>query len=87
MNSFSFVLTHAFIECSYDIVKDVAKTELNWRISRNELFTSDWDVYFAELGIDSDMLAQMKPWQKINHFPAMYLIARKTFLGKNLKKL
>ena len=87
MNSFSFVLTQAFIECSYDIVKDVAKAELNWRISRNELFTSDWDVYFAELGIDSDMLAQMKPWQKINHFPAMYLIARKTFLGKNLKKL
>lgn len=33
------------------------------------------------------MLSQMKPWQKINHFPAMYLIARKTFLGKNLKKL
>jgi len=29
----------------------------------------------------------MKPYQKINHFPAMYLIARKTFLGKNLKKL
>jgi tubulin polyglutamylase TTLL6/13 len=29
----------------------------------------------------------MKPYQKINHFPAMYLIARKTFLGRNLKKL
>jgi tubulin polyglutamylase TTLL6/13 len=60
---------------------------LGWRITRNENFNSEWDVYFADLGIDSEHLAQMKPYQKINHFPAMYLIARKTFLGKNLKKL
>ena len=76
-----------FIECTYDIVRDVAKQDLNWRITRNENFNSEWDVYFAEFGIDSEHLMQMKPYQKINHFPAMYLIARKTFLGKNLKKL
>ena len=76
-----------FKECTYDIVKDVAKVDLGWRVTRNENFNSEWDVYFADLGIDSEHLAQMKPYQKINHFPAMYLIARKTFLGKNLKKL
>jgi tubulin polyglutamylase TTLL6/13 len=75
------------IECTYDIVRDVSKVDLGWRVTRNENFNSEWDVYFADLGIDSEHLAQMKPYQKINHFPAMYLIARKTFLGKNLKKL
>lgn len=69
-------------------MKEVAKEELGWRISKKENFTqAEWDVWFAELGVDSDMLSHMKPYQKINHFPAMYLIARKTFLGKNLKKL
>jgi tubulin polyglutamylase TTLL6/13 len=75
------------VECTYDILKDVAKNQLGWRITRNENFNSEWDVFFADLGIDSEHLASMKPYQKINHFPAMYLIARKTFLGKNLKKL
>ena len=65
----------------------MAKEDLKWRITRNENFNSEWDVYFAEYGVDSEMLSQMKPYQKINHFPAMYLIARKTYLGKNLKKL
>jgi hypothetical protein len=29
----------------------------------------------------------MKPYQRVNHFPAMFLIHRKTFLAKNLKKM
>jgi hypothetical protein len=29
----------------------------------------------------------MKSYQKVNHFPAMYQIARKTFLAKNLKRM
>lgn len=47
----------ALIECSYDIVKQVAKDDLKWRVSKNEIFTSEWDVFFAELGVDSDMLS------------------------------
>mmetsp|Transcript_43854 Transcript_43854/g.42362 ORF Transcript_43854/g.42362 Transcript_43854/m.42362 type:complete len:118 (-) Transcript_43854:1291-1644(-) len=74
-------------KCTYDIIPEVAKADLNWKVSRNENFSAEWDVFWADLGVDSDMLSMMKPYQKINHFPAMYLIARKTFLGKNLKKI
>jgi tubulin polyglutamylase TTLL6/13 len=56
-------------------------------VSKNINFSCEWDVFWADLGVVSEMLSLMKPYQKINHFPAMYLIARKTFLGKNLKKL
>ncbi len=67
-------------------MRDIVKQDLNWRITRNENFNSEWDLFFADLGVDSEMLSQMKPYQKINHFPAMLMIARKTFLSKNLKK-
>ena len=65
------------IECTYDIVRDVAKVDLGWRVTRNENFNSEWDVYFADLGIDSEHLAQMKPYQKINHFPQSFELTRK----------
>jgi len=29
----------------------------------------------------------MKPYQKVNHFPGMYTLARKNYLGKNLMKM
>jgi len=35
----------------------VAKEDLKWRVSRNENFNSEWDVFFAELGVDSEMLS------------------------------
>jgi hypothetical protein len=67
-------------------VKEVAKRDMQWRVSTNENLQSDWDIYFAELGVDSELLSSLKPYQKINHFPATYHIARKTLLAKNLKR-
>jgi tubulin polyglutamylase TTLL6/13 len=62
--------------------------EMGWRISKDQDWTKgDWDLWWNDLGIDSYFLTQAKSYQKVNHFPAMYQIARKTYLAKNLRRL
>ena len=39
------------------------------------------------MAVQPETLARMRPYQKINHFPGMYCLARKNHLGKNLMKL
>jgi hypothetical protein len=45
------------LECTYDIFTEVSKDRLNWKITKNENFNSEWDVWWADLGIDSEMLS------------------------------
>ena len=58
-----------------------------WRVTKSENPNQEFDIYWNDIGIDSDRLASLKPYQKTNHFPAMFQITRKTFLAKNLKRL
>lgn len=61
---------------------------MGWAVISDEEFQeSEWDLWFADLGVESEKLKQMKSYQKCNHFPAMYQCARKNFLAKNLKRL
>ena len=60
---------------------------MGWRVSKNENPLSEFDVFWQDLGIDSERLSSLKLYQKVNHFPAMYQITRKTFLARNLKRL
>ena len=71
----------------YPLIEQVAKQEMNWRVSKTENPNAEFDVYWNDIGIDSERLASLKPYQKTNHFPAMFQITRKTFLAKNLKRL
>lgn len=58
--------------------------EMEWRVSATE-DGGEWDVCWSDLGIPSEKLQKMREWQRINHFPAMYLICRKNLLAKHLK--
>ena len=60
---------------------------MNWRVTKSENPNQDFDVYWNDMWIDPDKLTSLKPYQKANHFPAMFQITRKTFLAKNLKRL
>ena len=50
------------LECSYDVVAEVAKQQMGWKVSRNENFGAEWDVFWADLGVDSEMLSVMRPY-------------------------
>jgi len=72
----------------YPLIDEVAKEVFNWKVSKELDWTKgDWDLWWSDLGIDSTFLGNLKLYQKVNHFPTMYQIARKTCLAKNLKRL
>lgn len=70
------------------MIDAVAKEVMGWRVSKEEDYTrGDFDLWWTDLGIDGSFLAQLKCYQKVNHFPAIFQIARKAFLARNLKRL
>ena len=75
------------VETEYPLIEQVAKQDMQWRVTKSENPNQEFDIYWNDIGIDSDKLSSLKPYQKTNHFPAMYHITRKTFLAKNLKRL
>jgi len=44
----------------------------------------DWDVWWIDGPILPTLLLKMKPYQRTNHMPACYVIARKNLLARNL---
>ena len=56
--------------------------ELNMRTTINE--EEDWDIWFIDGPIIPALLIRMKNYQRTNHSPGMYALARKNLLAKNL---
>lgn len=69
----------------YPLIAEIVKCDLNWRISEDD--SEEWDVMWTDSSVPTERLNKMKHYQRINHFPGMYLLSRKNFLALNLKKL
>lgn len=67
------------------MVKYVGKKLFHWNLSYNP--ETEWDVLWTDNAVSPETLAKMKPFQKINHFPGMYSIAKKNHLGRNLMRM
>lgn len=44
----------------------------------------DWDLWWIDGPTIPALLVKMQPYQRTNHFPGMYALARKNLLAKNL---
>jgi tubulin polyglutamylase TTLL6/13 len=69
----------------YEVIKRVGELS-NYQLSSSSE-DDEWDLYWHDLGISTERLTRMKPYQKINHFPGMQGLARKNQLGRNLYKM
>ncbi|CAF3048765.1 unnamed protein product [Rotaria sp. Silwood2] len=69
--------------CKYECVRRAAK-RLNFREVADE---DDWNVYWTDTSVGIERVAQMKKWQKINHFPGMSEICRKDSLTRNMSRM
>ena len=79
-------LTVNISETQYPVVRHVLKRARGWRISTDPE-SLNYDLWWTDGAVEPDKLARMRPYQKINHFPGMYALARKNFLARNLTKL
>lgn len=85
----------------YDVVKKVARKVLNFKTKEYKedhdggihkgvgggKLSSKWDITWHDLAISPDFMAKMEPFQKVNHFPGMYIVCRKNLLARNLIKM
>lgn len=78
----------------YHVVRYVARTIFNMRLSNYSQTNTDcfedkheWDLLWTDGIVKVDTLYKMKGYQRINHFPGMYALARKDHLARNLARL
>lgn len=70
----------------YEIVRHVVKKIFHWKLSHDDE-SDEWDVFWTDSAVQPEKLSKMRHYQRINHFPGMYLISRKNYLAFNLGKL
>lgn len=77
-------MTHA--DTKYPVVRLVTKKLMGWKLQRSPEATN-WDVMWTDNAVQPEQLSKMQPHQKINHFPGMYSLSRKNYLGRNLVRM
>ena len=80
-------------QTKYNIVRYVARTIFKMRLSGAPYMpdysnpNDEWDLLWTDGTVQVDKLYRMKPYQRINHFPGMYALARKNHLAINLSRM
>ena len=77
--------------CKYDCVRDGA-LKRGWRtVDAGKGPTGDEEercnVYWIDVANIYERMKAVKPWQRINHFPGMTNIARKSRMAQNLERM
>lgn len=69
----------------YPLIEQICR-ELNYQISYQKV-SFQQDVMWRDTAISVDFLANMQPYQKINHFPGMSNLSRKAQLTRNIRRM
>ena len=72
-------------QTKYMVVRYVGKKVYHMKLTRSD--EEDWDVCWQDGAVSCDQLQKMRPYQRINHFPGMYALARKNHLARNLMRM
>ncbi|EGR32668.1 tubulin-tyrosine ligase family protein, putative [Ichthyophthirius multifiliis] len=81
-----YKITMNVSDTQYPVVKFVGKKLLKWRLSYDSENT-ECDIYWTDNAVQPEQLGKMQAYQKINHFPGMFILARKNYLARHLKKM
>ncbi len=67
------------------MVKEVLRYRFNYHLTRRG--RSDWDIAWWDGPPPIDLIAKLQPWQRVNHVPGIFNLARKNMLGNHLMKM
>lgn len=68
----------------YEVLEDCA-AETGFTLSTDE--EEDWDIWWIDGPIIPTLLMKLKHYQRTNHLPGVYVLARKNLLAKNLNMM
>ena len=71
-------------QTKYRVVKKSCR-KLDFKL--NEDPNLDWDLYWADTGLQPQIVQKMQSYQRINHYPGMASLAHKHNLSRNLKRM
>lgn len=80
-------------QTKYHVVRYVARQLFKMRLSNSkhegdpEEAKDEWDIFWTDGMVQVEKLYRMKPYQRINHFPGMYALARKDHLARHLSRM
>ena len=71
--------------CRYEVIRDVAKEQFHYKLIEEEQPPSglqipgieEFDIYWSDTAPGPDRLLRLRPYQRMNHFPGMFILARK----------
>lgn len=69
----------------YVVIKEAGKVFLEYHLTRKE--KADWDIAWFDGPVNVKFLKEMRPHQRVNHFPGIYNLARKNMLGRHLMRM
>ncbi|KAM9837877.1 tubulin polyglutamylase ttll6 [Aulostomus maculatus] len=71
------------LSCKYESVRRAARRFGLREVTEGE----DWTLLWTDCSVSLDRVKDMKPYQKINHFPGMIEICRKDLLARNMNRM
>ena len=77
------------IKPNHDKQKRRERDKQNSQLSNDQTIIEkqQWDMYWSDAYIQHDVLLNLTAYQKVNHFPGMYLISNKIQLANSLKQM
>ena len=69
----------------YEVVKEVLRYRFDYHLTRRG--RSDWDIAWWDGPPPINLIAKLQPWQRVNHVPGIFNLARKNMLGNHLMKM
>ena len=70
----------------YDAVKECLE-KCGFATIKDEKDDPNCLLYWSDLAVPNERISEMKPYQRINHFPGMVEVCRKDCLAKNMAKM
>jgi tubulin polyglutamylase TTLL6/13 len=74
-------------DAKYDVIHHVCQKMLGWQVVTNDENNMHCDIIWNDTACNQDLLGRLKSYQKLNHFPGIFSIARKNFLCFHLNKM